>query len=172
MTISMNNPDEYAKKMTPSVTFQFIIEYLGSERAGSLSLSRVELAAREHPHVSGSGRFWRNLARAHCPVRPIAAATAQGRSTLAQLPERFRRCTPRGRPDCLIAQQIFLRTVISGEDNVRSLREFPPVDPSPPSPSDGIAIMAINYLILLSRQGKVVCCPPSLWAPFRLAAQT
>lgn len=42
----------------------------------------------------------------------------------------------------------------------------------PPSPSDGIAIMAINYLILLSRQGKVVCCPPSSRAPFRLAAQT
>lgn len=64
------------------------------------------------------------------------------------------------------------RTVISGEDNVRSLRESPRVDFSPPSPSDGIAIMAINYLILLSRQGKVVRCPPSSWAPFRLAAQS
>ncbi|KKY34288.1 putative short-chain dehydrogenase reductase family [Diaporthe ampelina] len=51
--------------------------------------------------------------------------------------------------------QIFVRTVISGDDNVRSLREFQAVDSFPTSPSDGIAIMAINYLILLSRQGKV-----------------
>lgn len=32
--------------------------------------------------------------------------------------------------------------------------------------------MAINYLILLSRQGKVVCCPSPSWAPLCLAAQT
>ncbi|KAK7729760.1 hypothetical protein SLS63_006141 [Diaporthe eres] len=80
-----------------------------------------------------------------------------GRSTLAQLQylNHFDVAPLVADPTALTAQQIFVRTVISGEDNVRSLREFPPVDSSPPSPSDGIAIMAINYLILLSRQGKV-----------------
>ncbi|KAK7698209.1 hypothetical protein SLS64_012779 [Diaporthe eres] len=108
-------------------------------------------------HVGRSGRFWRKLARAQCPGGPIAAATAQGRSTLAQLQylNHFDVAPLVADPTALTAQQIFVRTVISGEDNVRSLREFPPVDSSPPSPSDGIAIMAINYLILLSRQGKV-----------------
>lgn len=68
---------------------KFTNDYRGSESGGSLIDFAFNWLSEKRLHVGCSGRFWRKLARAQCPARPIAAATAQGHSTLVQLPEQF-----------------------------------------------------------------------------------